>query len=213
MQSPWIYELYNQYLDYKTDGFVVEIGVGHTLREVQQFMGIPKELSEITSLDLCSSNSAGLLNIGWSGIYIETIKEYCDEAELAHKSNLDRLTIVNAAASDEESIQFLRLGDSFVVGQTYADIYPWVGRQIKTRITSDILDENNCPQDIDVMSIDVEGFEIKVLAGLDLDKYRPKILIIEIDHVGLAEVDNFIKNRYELIQSDHINGFWVRKNG
>ena len=33
--------------------------------------------------------------------------------------------------------------------------------------------------EIDIMSIDVEGGELNVLKGLDLNKYKPKILVIE----------------------------------
>ena len=34
-------------------------------------------------------------------------------------------------------------------------------------------------REIDIMSIDVEGGELNVLKGLDLHKYKPKILVIE----------------------------------
>jgi hypothetical protein len=33
--------------------------------------------------------------------------------------------------------------------------------------------------EIDIISIDVEGGELKVLKGLDLTKYKPKIMVIE----------------------------------
>ena len=32
---------------------------------------------------------------------------------------------------------------------------------------------------IDVLSVDVEGWELEVLAGLDLEKYKPSVMVIE----------------------------------
>ena len=32
---------------------------------------------------------------------------------------------------------------------------------------------------IDIMSIDVEGGELNVLKGLDLERYKPKIMVVE----------------------------------
>ena len=34
-------------------------------------------------------------------------------------------------------------------------------------------------KNIDIMSIDVEGGELKVLKGLNLEKYKPKLMVIE----------------------------------
>ena len=43
--------------------------------------------------------------------------------------------------------------------------------------------------EIDVVSIDVEGGELKVLQGIDLNKYKVKIMVIEnvFDDVKISE--------------------------
>ena len=47
------------------------------------------------------------------------------------------------------------------------------------RPLSDIMDEAQCPETIDLLSLDVEGAEMAVLRGTDLEKYRFKYMLIE----------------------------------
>lgn len=205
-QSPWLVEIYNKFLPYKTDGFLVEIGVGHTIKGIDR--ELPKDMS---TFERGGSNTADLLDIGWSGIYIEPVKEYCDEAKIAHTNNLDRLQIVNLGASNEESELELFLGDSFVPNNHGDQGYSWIGRKVKTQKTSDILEKYNCPEKIDVMSIDVEGFESKVIQGINFKKHSPFIFIIEIDKIPVSTISYILPSYYSYITSDSINGVWIKK--
>lgn len=202
-QSPWIVDVYNGLLPFKNDGYLVEIGVGHTI------LGIDKESPKnIANFERCSSNTADLLDIGWSGIYVDPVKEYCEEAEISHKQNLDRLKILNFGASNEEGEFELFLGDSFVPNQYGTMGYEWIGRKIKVYKTSDILLENNAPKEIDIMSIDVEGFEEKVINGIDFTLHKPKILVIEINDIGIDRVSALLPSDYKLIKNDNLNAIW-----
>jgi FkbM family methyltransferase len=203
-QTPWLIEIYNKVLPYKTDGYLVEIGVGHTIK------GIDRELPEnLVNFTKGPSNTADLLDIGWSGIYIDPVEEYCKEAKLAHLNNLDRLKIVNIGASDKDGELQLYLGDSFVENSFGKQGYNWIGRKVKTQKTSDILEKHNCPKNIDIMSIDVEGFEVNVLLGLDFEKYIPHILICEIQPTPIIEITKIIPSYYELVGNDGLNAVWI----
>lgn len=46
---------------------------------------------------------------------------------------------------------------------------------------------------IDLFSLDVEGYELEVLDGLDLSKNRPKFLLIEITSKLFDETDEYLK--------------------
>ena len=205
-QSPWLVDTYNEYLPYKTDGFLVEIGVGHTIKGVD--MHLPHDL---TNIERCSSNTADLLDLGWSGLYIEPVKEYCDEAEIAHKNNLGRLSIINVGASNREDELELFLGDSFIPNTHINPGYDWINRKIQTQITSVILENNKCPKDIDLMSIDVEGFEANVIQGIDFLKHLPHMLVIEVDKIPVSVISSLLPRSYSHVKSDHINGVWVLK--
>jgi FkbM family methyltransferase len=57
--------------------------------------------------------------------------------------------------------------------------------------------------EIDIMSIDVEGGELNVLKGLDLNKYKPKILVIE-NVFNKSDIYDYLKN-YSYILDKHID--------
>jgi FkbM family methyltransferase len=59
-----------------------------------------------------------------------------------------------------------------------------------------VLDQHRV-QGIDFFSLDVEGYEIEVLKGLDFDRYRPKFLLIEARF--RQEIDALLGPRYEAV--------------
>ncbi|MAN85648.1 MAG: SAM-dependent methyltransferase [Algoriphagus sp.] len=68
---------------------------------------------------------------------------------------------------------------------------------------------NNQP--IDFLSIDTEGFDLKVLKSNDWDLYRPKIVLIEVGKDG-NEIVSFLKSHnYELVYKNSCNFFFLDK--
>jgi len=55
--------------------------------------------------------------------------------------------------------------------------------KIKTKTLTEILDENNAPNTIDYMSLDTEGSELKILQGIDFNKYKFKYINLEHNYV------------------------------
>ena len=80
-------------------------------------------------------------------------------------------------------------------------------------------------KEIDFISIDVEGHELNILRGLNLKKYKPKILSVEyidtemkkeefyhqnLDNIINSEVYKFMKdNNYHLVQLVHSDLIFV----
>lgn len=59
---------------------------------------------------------------------------------------------------------------------------------------------NNQAHKIDFLSLDTEGYELNVLRGLNLDKYRPEYMLIEIYKNDYENIITFlINNNYTLI--------------
>ena len=73
-----------------------------------------------------------------------------------------------------------------------------------------ILIENELSeQEIDFLSIDVEGYEIEVLQGLDFNKYKPKLVVLEfINH----DIKEFYNQKISNIINSQINKFMENKN-
>ena len=51
------------------------------------------------------------------------------------------------------------------------------------RTLSSILDEVHAPE-VDLLSLDVEGYEAQVLAGLDLERHAPRFVLVEMRDLG-----------------------------
>jgi len=75
--------------------------------------------------------------------------------------------------------------------------------KVNTRSLTDILNENNAPENIDYLSVDTNGSEYKVLEGIDFTKY--KFGVITIKNSLVEEKQNRIK---EILTS---NGYSVQQ--
>lgn len=70
---------------------------------------------------------------------------------------------------------------------------------VPARTLESILDEIPDLPNIDFFSLDVEGYELDVLKGLNLTKYRPKYILVEARF--FEEVNSFLEdNNYEIIE-------------
>ena len=127
---------------------------------------------------------------GWSGILVEPMPELAAEARLNRpRSRVFQCALVGAGENGTEiEMQF---GDLFTtVAGTEVDP-DWTSRglllgwrdprteRVKARSLSSLLDEAGV-QRIDLLSLDVEGYEAQVLSGLDMQRHAPAWLLIEM---------------------------------
>ncbi|MGK7922824.1 MAG: FkbM family methyltransferase [Trichodesmium sp.] len=54
-------------------------------------------------------------------------------------------------------------------------------------------------KNIDLFSLDVEGFELDVLQGIDFDRYQPKFMLIEVRYRDRKAIDSWLRPLYEPI--------------
>lgn len=70
---------------------------------------------------------------------------------------------------------------------------------VPARTLSSVLEEAQCPARFDLLSLDVEGYEVDVLLGLDLNRFRPHYMLIELYQKEYQAVVTLLKeNGYEL---------------
>jgi hypothetical protein len=81
---------------------------------------------------------------------------------------------------------------------------------VRTRIRalSNVLDELGIAN-VDFFSLDVEGFELEVLKGLDLSRHAPRFLLIETEQ--LEAVTEFLGPRYAMIEALSHHDFLFRR--
>jgi len=103
---------------------------------------------------------------------------------------------VLCAVSDKQEEVTLYRYSKFGVGSTIDAGYAanvsekvFDKQSIQTKTLNQIIEESPYKgKQIDVLSIDVEGMDFKVLNSLDIETYRPKIIIIEDHHRAIDEI-------------------------
>lgn len=135
------------------------------------------------------SNSYAFEQMGWSGVLVEADPDLAERC----RQNRPKSQIVNSAAvppgspaqvtfqvaSENRGLSSLELD-----GASRSLLKSWTGRVAIREITvpaktlNEILGDAGI-QKIDFMTIDVEGHEWSVLRGLDLRRWKPRVLILE----------------------------------
>jgi len=172
----------------KSNGFYIELGANNGLLQ---------------------SNTAFFeKNRGWKGILIEP----CEQNYNLCKFNRPNSICYNCAcvSSDykEDTINgdFIRdtddIQDSLMFSVDSKRRQKYNNSIVKALTLEKILDTENINYEIDLLSLDVEGYELDVLKGLNFNKYKPKVLLIEIYNFNYDEILQYLSNNdYQLISN------------
>ena len=162
------------------------------------------------------SNTYLLHKRGWKGINIDMDAFKIDMFNIARKN----ATNICTAVSDKEKdlMYYCSKDDSSLntLDQNFAEAMlqnkqnlKYDLKQIRSRPLDKILSETPyAEKEIDLLTIDVEGHELPVLKSLSFERYKPKVLVVEL-HEGKIEsiLDNEI---YRFIKSKNYSLFsWV----
>ncbi len=121
---------------------------------------------------------------GWECLLVEPIPALAEEIRKYRACR-----VVNCAASSREGEATFFVADSVEAVSTL-DLTPeraeWIGRvggtikeiTVRTATLDSLLEEAGFGE-LDFVTIDVEGHELSVLEGFDLERYRPRIVILE----------------------------------
>lgn len=151
---------------------------------------------------------------GWRGILVEpmpTLLEEC-RVERPHSTVVHAALVSRDHGADTVRMQFGDLMSSVHGAHgNRGDELRWVEpglvlgwretyeADVPARALSDILDEHEAPE-VDLLSLDVEGFEPQALRGLDLDRHAPRWIVVEAHDVeaGRAGVEEVLGDAYVL---------------
>jgi FkbM family methyltransferase len=165
-------------LEAQTSGFYIEVGA---------FDG--RSFSVSSFLD----------DMGWEGLLVEAIPEMAEQCKINRphaRVEHAALTKPNGPAeldltvtADQFGGMLSYTGESTDHAQKMrASGVPAKSVRVQAKTLASLLDSYQTPvSKIDVAIIDVEGSELDVLAGLDLARYAPRLLIVEDNSGGRDE--------------------------
>lgn len=135
------------------------------------------------------SNTLSLEEAGWKGICIEAHKNYISLI----KKNRPNSIVINAAigesnsdavkfyANSRGSLSTLDINKEKEFKKDYGQYFTGFEEQtIEKKTLTSVFKECNI-KNIDLLSIDIEGYDKFALEGCNFKKYQPKLIVIEAD--------------------------------
>lgn len=178
--------LLNRYFKEKGEGFYIDIGAHHPFR---------------------FNNTYFFYKKGWRGINVDADKK---AIEMFDKLRKDDVNLLSAVGSNNSKMTFYEFNEPALntFDKKLVNEYKSLGykvtnkRNLKFSTLKSLLDDN-LPnnQKIDFISIDVEGFEMRVLESNDWGKYRPEILLVEVLNTNTltdainCKISKYLKSR------------------
>jgi FkbM family methyltransferase len=197
-------EIYEKYFGQKTDGTFVEIGAYNGYEW---------------------SNTWGLMQLGWIGVEIEPnpimfqqLVNNCSSNIICYnyavgKNSTCKLHLSGAiSTTSEEQVNIYTECDWFTGHEQIIEV-PMITLE-------QILDDAGIVKgEFDVLVVDTEGTELEVLETFDIEKWKPKLCLIEAHELHPIQGFNrnaqkineyFEKHNYTKIYCDIINNIYVR---
>lgn len=113
------------------------------------------------------SNTYALEQLGWTGLAVDPNHETCDIMRR------DRTCLVACVAASDVA------GSLYFDGVSVHGKRELEGWDVPAQTLATLLTEVDAPPVIDYLSIDVEGHELEVLAGMDFARWHVRLITIE----------------------------------
>ena len=157
-------------------------------------------------------------NLNWGGVLVEPIPELAEKCR-SERQNAKVFECACIATDKKENISFYipiaseqdeELFARSAIGKNIDDGKFSQHKKItvEARSLNSILQETNT-NNIDLLSIDVEGAELDVLQGLDLQRFKPSLILLEDKHLYLTKHRYLKKKGYCLVKRTRQNCWYV----
>ena len=162
-----------------------------------------------------NSNTYLLFKKGWEGINVDLDK---DNIELFKRSRSNDNNFNKALSNDVKEVDlyfYHKKSPINTIDKKTSEFQKAKVSSIK-KIKTDtlnniILNTKYKDQSFDLLSIDVEGHELEVLKGFDLNKFSPKVIVVEYLDLNVSKLE--IKNlNIEHVINTKIYRYLISKN-
>ena len=147
----------------------------------------------------------------WSGIFIEPVrfifqrlkKNYHNEKRfifenvaIGNKKGRMKFYYVSedakAKLGNDLPFWYDQLGSfskDYIMNHLHEKVGPYVVEEEIECVTLSELLERHCVQKIDLLHIDTEGFDYKVLLQMNFERYKPMVVLYEHTHLAVDEIE------------------------
>jgi FkbM family methyltransferase len=182
-------ELKQAFFGHTRSGYFVEVGAND-----------PVNLSQTWDLE----------QRGWKGILVEP------QPELAAELRRQRAAKVFEAACSSPrhagammALHLAGIHSSLDPALNISTVRAYGTVEVPVRTLEEILTEAGAPAPLDLLSIDVEGFEIEVLEGVDLARWRPRLILVEDLAMNLRLHRHLRSRGYKWVRRTGLNSWYV----
>jgi FkbM family methyltransferase len=145
------------------NGFYVDVGAQHPIK---------------------NNNTYLLHKKGWEGVNIDLDQKNINLFNVSRKNDYNICAAISSLEKDANLYYYHEGSPINTLSREIADRQKAIikeTRAIRTKTLTSILDNSKFKnKEIDFLSIDVEGVELEVLQGLNLNIYKPKIIVVEL---------------------------------
>ena len=167
----------------KQNGFYIDVGAHH-----------PKRFS----------NTYFFYKEGWRGINIDAMP---GSMESFNKVRPRDINIEQPISDEQQTLTYYAFNEPALNGFSKSLSHSRDGKtgynvifkkELETKTLDSVLDAYlpNDIKEIDFLSIDVEGLDYQVLRSIDLSKYQPKVILVEILGTSLSDLQENEVTRY-----------------
>lgn len=154
-----------------------------------------------------NNNTYLLYKRGWTGINIDLDFNCIEMFNYFRKHDLNIQAAVSNKQAEVDLFFFHNRSAINTLSKKASSNFKEL-RKIKTQTLNEIIENSKfMNHEIDYLSIDVEGHELNVIKGLDLKKYKPKLIILELIDPKIKE---FYFGNIEIILNSNIYKYMIK---
>jgi FkbM family methyltransferase len=136
------------------------------------------------------SNTSGLADLGWAGLYVEPVPSYARACARRHASNKGVLVANCAVGTEIGDVDIHVAGGLSTALEEQVEVFQQIDwtrgfhKGDRVRVPQfpleDLLAEARIEPAFDLLVVDVEGSEDAVFDSFSLDDWKPRVLIVEL---------------------------------